>query len=131
MVHAASVPHGVRYLGGAVLCALVNNVVLILGDRLGWPDLAGVLAGWFAGGTTGYLWHHRISFAVAHSWAGYARFLAGSALGIPLAWLAVVGFHQWLAWPMWLAAPAATVALFAYNYASARVALLWKRAPAG
>ena len=120
---AALAGHSLRYLCGAVLCALINNAVLIVGHRAGLSEFAGVLAAWFLGGTTGYLWHHRISFAVAPSWRGYARFLTGSAISIPLAYLAVALFHQWLAWPMELAAPAATVALFAYNYLSARIAL--------
>jgi len=119
--------HSARYLGGAILCALVNNVILIAGHAAGLADFTSVVICWFAGGTTGYLWHHRITFRVAPSRAGYLRFLAGSALGIPLSYLALALFHQWLDWEMWLAAPATTIAMFAYSYLSARIALLWRR----
>ena len=115
--------HGGRYAGGAVLCALVNNVILIGGARLGAPDLAGVLVAWASGGTIGYLWHCRLTFRAAPSWPGYLRFMSGTLLGIPLTWLLIALLRGPLGWPMEAAAPATTVILVVYNYLNARLAI--------
>jgi len=116
--------HGARYFAGAALSAVVSNLVLIGGDHAKLPDLISVVLSWFAGGTIGYAWHHKISFGTEPSLGGYLRFMGGSALGIPLAYGAIAFFHTGLRWQMWLAAPSATIVLFGYNYASARIAIL-------
>lgn len=117
---------GLRYVTGACLCALISNVVLISGDWLGWTLAANVILSWLAGGSTGYLWHANITYSTATSWAAYLRFLGGALLGIPLAWLALWVCQQLLGWPMWLAAPAATLVLFGYHWANAFIAIKWR-----
>lgn len=113
-----------RYLGSAVVTALVNNGVLIGADRAGF-GYAGVLAwSWAITGSLGYLLHVRFTFRAAHSLGGYARFMFGVALGIPLAFAAIWAFKSGLGWPMWAAAPAATVVMVVYNYLAARLAIL-------
>lgn len=119
--------HGARYAGGAVLCAVVNNIILIGGAWGGLPDLAGVLIAWFAGGTTGYLYHGKFTFRQAPTRRSYARFMSGTAIGIPLTWLLLVALRQGLGLPMEVAAPVTTVVLVIYNYLNARIALLWGR----
>ena len=52
-----------RYLGGAGLCALANNVVLIVAAARGVSNLPAVIMAWLTGGTIGYLWHHSGSCA--------------------------------------------------------------------
>lgn len=122
--------HFARYAGGAVLCALVNNLVLIGGDMAGLSQLACVLAAWAMGGTIGYLWHHRLTFRAPPSLAGYRNMMAGTLLGLPLTYAIIAVLHGWLGWPMWLAAPVMTVIMVAYNYLNARLAILWRRGKA-
>ena len=113
-----------RYLGSAVVTALVNNVVLIGADRAGF-GYAGVLAwSWAITGSLGYFLHVRFTFRAAPALGGYLRFMFGLALGIPLAFAAIWVFKSGLGWPMWAAAPAATVAMVVYNYLAARLAIL-------
>jgi len=112
-----------RYIAGAALCALTNNIVLIAADALGYSLLAGVLLTWLTGGTIGYAWHGRITYGQPLNLAAYARFLAGAALGIPLAWGVLWLLARALGWPMWLAAPGTTAVLFCYHWLNARLAI--------
>jgi putative flippase GtrA len=113
-----------RYALSGAICAVVNNLVLIGADRLG-LGYAGVLAAsWGISGSLGYALHTRFTFFAAPSWMAYARFMAGVALGIPLAFVAIWCFRSGLNWPMWASAPSATIVMVAFNYFSARVAIL-------
>lgn len=116
--------HVIRYFAGALLCAGINNVVLIGGDALALPLSASVFGSWFLGGVTGYVWHAKVTYRADMSLGGCGRFLAGAAAGVPLAWAVLLLFRQWLGWRMEIAAPVATVVLFFYNYVNARFAIL-------
>ena len=111
-------------IGGIV--ALANNSVLIGGDRLGLSYPALVALTWALGGSIAYGLHARITFRVGQSLAGYAHFMAGVALGIPLVWVMLVVLGHWLKWPMVVAAPVLTLVMFAYNYINARAAIVWR-----
>ncbi|MBW8784728.1 MAG: hypothetical protein JF593_08815 [Novosphingobium sp.] len=118
-----------RYLGVATACAVLNNVLLIAGDRagLGYAGLMALLG--LVSGTIAYLLHARITFAAPLTRGGYGRFMTGVLLAIPVAFACLAFFKSLLALPMWAAAPAATVAMFVFNYASARVAILRRLLP--
>jgi putative flippase GtrA len=122
------VPEPVRYLVVSVVCAGLNNLVLIAADHLG-LGYPGVLASsWLISGSVGYALHTRFSFVRAPTWRTYGRFMLGIALGIPLAFAALWVFRSGLGWPMWASAPSATLAMLIFNYISARIAIL-RRAP--
>lgn len=116
----------VRYLGMGGMVAVLNNIVLIGGDRLGLTYAPLMALSWVVGGTAGYLLHARYTFRAPHGWLAYVRFMAGVALGVPVAWAMLVGLKSGLRLPMWLAAPVTTVGMVAYNYLSARVAIIWR-----
>jgi len=118
---------GPRYLAGAVLCAVINNVILIAGARLGVPDTVGVIATWLVGGAIGYAWHALVTYGEPLHWRAFRQFMAGSALGVPVAWVLVMAFRKGLGWPMEWTAPVATVLMVVYNYLNARLAILWRR----
>lgn len=122
------VRRNVRYLAGAALCALVNNVVLIGVDAFGGPLIAGVLLSWLCGGVTGFVWHSQLTYKTPLSSAAFLRFMTGVLIGIPLSWGVLWLLTHVLGWSMWLASPTATVALFCYNYLNAFVAIRWKAA---
>ncbi len=121
---------GLHYLGGAGLCALVNNVVLICVDAAQWPLITGVLLSWFFGGLTGFFWHSRLTYNTGLSIAAFLRFMAGALLGIPLAWAVLWLCTIPLGWPMWLAGPVSTMILFCYHYLNAFLAIHWHKATA-
>ena len=95
-----------RYAMVGMTVAVLSNVVLIGGDRLGIAYPVLVAEAWALSGTLAYLLHARWTFRQAPGGAAYARFMAGSALGVPLAMAAVWLFFQALRWPMAVAAPA-------------------------
>lgn len=116
--------HSVRYVAVAGLSAVISNAILIGGDAAGIGYTLLVLLSWLVTGTLAYLAHAIFTFRqpiIAGSWV---RFLAGSAIGIPAAWLLIALFRTQLGWPMALSAPVATVVMFGYNYLNARLAIL-------
>jgi putative flippase GtrA len=115
-----------RYLGVGACVAGLNNIVLIAGDRAGLGYGPLMVISWLVGGTAGYLLHARHTFRRARGWGPYARFMGGVSLGVPLAWAMLAGLKSGLGLPMWLAAPATTVGMLAYNYLSARLAIVWR-----
>jgi putative flippase GtrA len=118
---------GPRYLAGAVLCAEINNVILIGGARLGVPDTVGVILTWLVGSSVGYAWHALVTYGDRLHWRAYGQFMAGGALGTPLSWLLVMTMRKGLGWPMEWTAPAMTVLMLIYNYLNARAAIHWRR----
>ncbi len=102
---------------------MLSNAILIGGDAAGLGYAAVVLLSWFVTGTLAYCLHALVTFRRGLLWASWLRFLAGAAAGIPAAWLLILLFGKTLHWPMLLAAPAATLIMFGYHYANARLAI--------
>ena len=116
--------HSIRYAAVAGLSAVVSNTILIGGDAIGLGYTVLVLTSWLITGTVSYLLHAFFTFHTGMALGSLIRFLVGAAVGIPAAWLLIGLFGQILAWPMILAAPAATVVMFGYHYINARLAIL-------
>lgn len=112
-----------RYSIGAVVCALLNNVIFIAGADFGWGYGAMISMSWGLTGTIGYAIHTRHTFGLRAGAGGYARFMLGVALGIPAAYLCLWLFHGLIGLPMWWAAPVITLVMLLYNYAVARIAI--------
>lgn len=116
-----------RYLKVGALIAVINNILLIVGDLTGIGYAGLLLLTWIVGGSLGYLLHSSYTFSISPSYLAYGRFMGGVALGIPLSFAVLAGFKSGLGLPMWIAAPAATIVMIVYNYLSARLAIVWKR----
>jgi len=116
----------VRYIAVGGVVAVINNIVLIGGDRLGIAYPALVVLTWFIGGSIAFALHSHVTFRVAPSRVTYAQFMGGVAVGIPLSLALLALLVSWLKLPMWIAAPVATLAMFLFNYLNARTALLWR-----
>ena len=116
-----------RYLVVGAGVTVVNNVVLIGGDRLGLGYGPLMAASWAISGSLGYVLHSRYTFRAAHGWGAYARFMGAVALGVPLALAMLAGLKSGLGLKMWIAAPVATLGMLLYNYLGARVTILWRR----
>lgn len=128
MIRALAKHEPVRYSVSGAAAAIANNIVLIGGDRLGISYVVLVAASWFIGGTLAFALHSHVTFRKPTRWSSYGRFMAGAAFGVPLALALVAVMLSGLGWPMWIVAPASTLIMYLYNYASARLAIMRKLA---
>ena len=113
-----------RYLISGGACALANNALLIAGARAGLATAELSLLSFAIIGTAGYGAHVHFTFRQKAGWRSYARFMAGVALGVPVAFMLLLLLRDVMQVPMVLAAPIATIVLMAYNYISARLAIM-------
>lgn len=112
-----------RYLGVGALCALLNNVILIVGDAAGLHYALSILLTFVLVLPASFLAHAWWTFRVPPSWQTFARFLGGSVSSLVAASLTLWLFRGVLDLPMVIAAPFATVAMTTYNYAMAKWAV--------
>lgn len=114
----------VRYLIVSGLCALLNNAsVIVLVDR----GLGSVTATLIAFGPVlliGYALHALFTFGAHPTRVSFSRFALSMAMNFPL-WIAgLYLFSDVLRFPITIAAPATTVLIFVWNFASTRWAFL-------
>ena len=112
----------------AALCALINFVILVAGDRLGIHFVVSITVSFVVCVLIGYVLHSRFTYAAHIDRSGLVRYAGVMALNYPLSIVTVWLFAGLLALPMVVAAPASTLALTFYNYLSSRWAILGKTA---
>lgn len=110
----------------AGLCAALNFVILVAGDRAGMRFVTSISISFVTCVLVGYLLHSRYTYTAAVDLAGLVRYTGAMALNYPLSILAVWVFSELLSLPMIVAAPASTLALTLYNFVSSRWAILGK-----
>jgi len=98
------------------LCLLLNNAVLILGDRVGLPVAVTVPLSFLLCGLAGYLLHSRISFRQPLNLRSLLRYGFAMSGNIPLAFAGLWLWHDLARLPMALAAPLATICILSINY---------------
>ena len=105
------------------ICALANNVVMMLGDWAGANYVPMSIASFILVTPLGYLLNAGLTFRTKPSLRDFARFAAGVALGFPLYFLVMATLCSGLRLSVAMAAPISTISLFAWNYASAHWAI--------
>jgi hypothetical protein len=115
--------HFAAFFGGSVLCAAINNLILIVGDLLGLHYSLLLVVCHFTSSSLGYVYHCRVTFDQAMHLNGYARFVAGIWLGLPVSLALIALMVDWLDLAMVIAAPGMTVIMFGYHYLVARLAI--------
>lgn len=120
-----------RYTIVGAICAVANNVVLILGDFAGQHYVLMTFVAFALVTPLGYLLHCSFTFKESVSVVGLLRFTSGVATGFPIYFLFMAVMCSGLGAPVVLAAPITTVMLYIWNYASARWAILghWRFLP--
>ncbi|WP_394731055.1 GtrA family protein [Altererythrobacter sp. GH1-8] len=112
-----------RYLLVGIGCAVLNNVILIGADAGGAHYTIAIVLTLIITMPLAYLLHALWTFQSRLTLAGFARYLAGSMSSVIVAALLVALLRGGLAWPMVVAAPAATVGMTIYNYIMTRWAV--------
>lgn len=124
LVHTTIAREQVRYLFIGGMCAVINNVVLIGGNRLGYSYVGLTVLSSFISGTIAYCLHAHYSFRMRKTWRAYVQFLCGTSVGMPLAVGTLAVLVTLLGLPMWIASPSSTVLMMVYNYGFARLTIV-------
>lgn len=112
-----------RYVLVAGFCLVLNNVVLVAADALGFGTAIAVLASFAIVLTSGYLLHCAFTFRERLSANGFARYGLGMAANIPVAFAALYLMHDVLALPMAAAGPLVSVGMLVVNFVLSRWAI--------
>lgn len=105
-----------RYAQVGLLCALINNAIVIGMDRIGYHYAASVTLGFLVVMVVGYLSHAAYTFRVAPSVGGWLRFVGANLSGFPLSMGSMFVLCDIFGLGASVAMPIATVILFAWNY---------------
>lgn len=124
MTLADFLAHMRRYLTVGALCAIVYNVLMIGFDFAGMHYVPATLVSFAVVAPLGYYLHCRFTFRKALSLEGLLRFMGGLAIGYPLLLGLMMLFCSGLGLPVLIASPLATAVLVAFNYLSARWAIV-------
>jgi putative flippase GtrA len=117
------------YLAIGAGCAILANVVIIVGSLCGLHYALGSLVAFVVVGAIGYAGHSRWTFPAPPSWPGYGRFMLGLAGGA-LWSLALLGIGvSVLGWPVALVSPAVTALVTIWNFLAARWAIVRRPRP--
>lgn len=117
-------PRYLRYLVVALLCAIANNIILIVGDRLGFGYIELTIATFVLTNSSAYFLHSWFTFRRRSGLANYWRFMVGGGLGVPVAIIILAILCSVWELPMMIAAPVQTVLMVIYNYLNARFAIM-------
>jgi putative flippase GtrA len=115
---------GWRYTSVALFIAVANNVVMIAIDMLGGHYLLGTAAALVLMTPVAYVLHSWFTFGEPFSLAAFGRFSSGVLAAYPLGLFLMVVLCSGLRLPVIVAAPIATVALFAWNFLAAHWSIL-------
>ena len=113
-----------RYVQVGLLCALLNNLIVIGFDRAGYHYAAAVCVAFIAVTAIGYLLHAIYTYRVPPSGAALLRFFCGNVSGFVISMLVMMVLCDGIGLSASLAMPIATVLLFAWNYALASWAIV-------
>jgi putative flippase GtrA len=112
-----------RYLVVAASCAIAHNAAMIAGDLAGLHYLQSTAISFVLVGLLGYALHVRFTFRVSPSAGSLTRYLLAMTGNCPL-WIALMFvFCDLMGIAVAIAAPVATVMLFAWNFAASRWAI--------
>jgi putative flippase GtrA len=113
-----------RYLSVGVICAALHNIIVITAAWLGLYYMFALLLSFIVVTPTGYVLHSLHTFSARFSWKQFARFTSGIIAGVPLALAIMFVLCTLLHVAIFIATPIATIGQFAWNYLSARWAVL-------
>ena len=126
---AGSLTRPRRYAIIGMVCAVMNNILLIAGDAAGLHYMVSTMACFVIVTPAAYLLHSAYTFREPRSWAALWRFSAGLAFAVPVFFLVMALLCSGLRLPMIVAAPLATFIMFVWNYVSARWAIVARLSP--
>jgi putative flippase GtrA len=113
-----------RYFCGGAICAFLHNALVIGLASVGVLYPVALVVSFCITTPIGYLFHSAVTFGEPRSWGRLMRFVGGSLAGFCWSAALMIGMHGGLGLPVVVATPLATAALFVWNFASARWAIV-------
>jgi putative flippase GtrA len=116
-----------RYAQVGLLCALINNAIVIGMDRFAYPYALSVTLGTVIGMTVAYLLHAAYTFRARATLGGWLRFGAGNfsafllSMALMFVMCSLVGLSASIAMPL------VTLILFVWNYIVAHLVIPERR----
>ena len=112
-----------RFLSVGFVCAAVHNLIVIGAGFAHVHYAVACVISYIVVVVLGFALHVRFTFEVKPTFAAFARYALSMAANYPIT-LALLFLMSDLAhWPLAIAAPLATAALFVWNYAASRWAI--------
>ena len=114
-----------RYLAGGAFCAVLHNVIMIgvANQGVGYPIALVISVAIMT--PIGYAIHCAYTFEERYSWNRLRRFLGAAAAAFWICAALMFLLCTVLRLPVIIASPIATVAMFLWNFMSARWAILF------
>ena len=116
---------GWRYSLVALLCLLLNYLVILAADWLGAHYLLAMTAAFLIVTPIAFLLHSRFTFGEPLRWDSFRRFTAGVATAAPVAYLAMIVLCSGFGLHVAIATPIATAVVFLWNF----IAVHWAIVP--
>lgn len=113
-----------RYVQVGLLCALLNNLIVVGFDQAGLHYTIGVASAFVGVTAIGYLLHSAYTFRVRPRLSGLLKFFAANFVGLCWSMLLMIMLCGGLGLRASLAMPLVTVVLFGWNYTTAHWAVL-------
>ncbi|OHD01311.1 MAG: hypothetical protein A2885_20210 [Sphingopyxis sp. RIFCSPHIGHO2_01_FULL_65_24] len=108
------------------ICLTLHNLVLILGDQIGWVLPLSILVSFCLSAITGYVLHSLFTFREPMHASNFFRYAVAMSANIPLALVAVWFWHVAVGLEMIWASPIATICMLGVNFILSRWAILSK-----
>lgn len=113
-----------RYVQIGLLCAVLNNLIVIGGDRAHIHYAVSVSFAFVVVTAIGYLLHAAYTFKVPPSWSAMLRFYGANVSSFFIAMLLMIILCDGIGLSAAIAMPIATVIMFGWNYAFATWAIV-------
>ena len=115
------------YAAVSGICLTLHNLVLIVGDRIGWVLSLSILVSFCLSAMTGYVLHSLLTFHEPMQIARFLRYAMTMSMNIPLAFATIWFWHAAIGLDMLWASPIATICMIGVNYFLSRWAILSNR----
>jgi putative flippase GtrA len=113
-----------RYAQVGLICAIINNLVVISMDHLGYDYAISVTLGFVIVTIVGYLLHCAYTFRAKAAVAGWMRFVSANLSGFPLSMGSMFLLCDVTHLKASVAMPIATMILFGWNYLVADLVII-------
>ena len=113
-----------RFVLVGLACAVLHNVIMIGLDRWNVHYALSSMVSFVVVVLFGYALHVRFTYGVAPGLASFWRYGVSMAANYPMTLALLFVMCDLAGWPVAIAAPVATVAMFAWNYVASRWAIV-------